>query len=69
MDSATEAFLAHRHLLFTVAYELLGSAAASGPAAPSSSAASPAAGLFGTLPGETGRASRRSIRAATTSVR
>jgi RNA polymerase sigma-70 factor (TIGR02957 family) len=27
MDSATEAFLAHRNLLFTVAYELLGSAA------------------------------------------
>src|SRR5438876_4983408 len=27
MDSATEAFLAHRKLLFTVAYELLGSAA------------------------------------------
>jgi RNA polymerase sigma-70 factor (TIGR02957 family) len=27
MDSATEAFLAHRTLLFTVAYELLGSAA------------------------------------------
>jgi len=27
MDSATEAFLAHRNLLFTVAYEMLGSAA------------------------------------------
>jgi RNA polymerase sigma-70 factor (TIGR02957 family) len=27
MDSATKAFLAHRNLLFTVAYELLGSAA------------------------------------------
>ena len=27
LDSATEAFLAHRNLLFTVAYELLGSAA------------------------------------------
>jgi RNA polymerase sigma-70 factor (ECF subfamily) len=27
MDSATEAFVAHRNLLFTVAYELLGSAA------------------------------------------
>jgi len=27
MDAATEAFLAHRNLLFTVAYELLGSAA------------------------------------------
>ncbi|MCT9933744.1 RNA polymerase sigma-70 factor [Planotetraspora sp. A-T 1434] len=27
MDSATEAFVAHRHLLFTVAYEMLGSAA------------------------------------------
>jgi RNA polymerase sigma-70 factor (TIGR02957 family) len=27
VDSATEAFLAHRNLLFTVAYELLGSAA------------------------------------------
>jgi len=27
MKSATEAFLAHRNLLFTVAYELLGSAA------------------------------------------
>jgi RNA polymerase sigma-70 factor (TIGR02957 family) len=27
MDSATEAFLAHRKLLFTVAYEMLGSAA------------------------------------------
>src|SRR2546422_6037965 len=27
MDPATEAFLAHRNLLFTVAYELLGSAA------------------------------------------
>src|ERR1700685_2202973 len=26
-DSATEAFLAHRNLLFTVAYEMLGSAA------------------------------------------
>ncbi len=26
-DSATEAFLAHRSLLFTVAYEMLGSAA------------------------------------------
>src|ERR1700746_1311484 len=26
-DPATEAFLAHRHLLFTVAYEMLGSAA------------------------------------------
>jgi len=27
LDPATEAFLAHRNLLFTVAYELLGSAA------------------------------------------
>jgi hypothetical protein len=27
MDSATEAFLAHRNLLFTVAYQMLGSAA------------------------------------------
>jgi RNA polymerase sigma-70 factor (TIGR02957 family) len=27
MDSATEAFIAHRNLLFTVAYEMLGSAA------------------------------------------
>src|SRR5688572_5799915 len=27
MDSATEAFVAHRNLLFTVAYEMLGSAA------------------------------------------
>lgn len=27
MDSATEAFMAHRNLLFTVAYEMLGSAA------------------------------------------
>ncbi len=27
MDPATEAFLAHRNLLFTVAYEMLGSAA------------------------------------------
>src|SRR5688572_7271707 len=27
MDSATEVFLAHRNLLFTVAYEMLGSAA------------------------------------------
>src|SRR5690606_6257498 len=27
MDAATEAFLAHRNLLFTVAYEMLGSAA------------------------------------------
>src|SRR5277367_3320686 len=27
MDSATEAFAAHRNLLFTVAYEMLGSAA------------------------------------------
>ena len=27
MDSATETFLAHRNLLFTVAYEMLGSAA------------------------------------------
>ncbi|MFD1933444.1 sigma factor, partial [Nonomuraea mangrovi] len=27
MDSATEAFVAHRTLLFTVAYEMLGSAA------------------------------------------
>ena len=26
-DPATEAFLAHRNLLFTVAYEMLGSAA------------------------------------------
>ncbi len=26
-DSATEAFVAHRNLLFTVAYEMLGSAA------------------------------------------
>ena len=26
-DAATEAFLAHRNLLFTVAYEMLGSAA------------------------------------------
>ncbi|MGW9367430.1 sigma factor, partial [Streptomyces albidoflavus] len=26
-DAATEAFVAHRNLLFTVAYELLGSAA------------------------------------------
>lgn len=27
VDAATETFLAHRNLLFTVAYELLGSAA------------------------------------------
>jgi RNA polymerase sigma-70 factor (ECF subfamily) len=27
MDTATEAFVAHRSLLFTVAYEMLGSAA------------------------------------------
>ena len=27
MDCATEAFVAHRNLLFTVAYEMLGSAA------------------------------------------
>jgi DNA-directed RNA polymerase specialized sigma24 family protein len=27
MDAATEAFLTHRNLLFTVAYEMLGSAA------------------------------------------
>ena len=27
MDCATEAFAAHRNLLFTVAYEMLGSAA------------------------------------------
>jgi len=27
MDPATEAFVAHRNLLFTVAYEMLGSAA------------------------------------------
>jgi RNA polymerase sigma-70 factor (ECF subfamily) len=27
MDSATEAFVAYRNLLFTVAYEMLGSAA------------------------------------------
>jgi DNA-directed RNA polymerase specialized sigma24 family protein len=27
VDSATEAFVAHRNLLFTVAYEMLGSAA------------------------------------------
>src|ERR1700748_1645165 len=27
MDSATEGFVAHRNLLFTVAYEMLGSAA------------------------------------------
>ncbi|MDX6390264.1 MAG: hypothetical protein QOJ73_1327, partial [Streptosporangiaceae bacterium] len=27
MDSATETFLAHRNLLFTIAYEMLGSAA------------------------------------------
>ena len=31
MDSATEAFVAHRNLLFTVAYEMLGSAAARSP--------------------------------------
>ena len=30
-DRATEAFLAHRNLLFTVAYEMLGSAAARSP--------------------------------------
>ena len=30
-DPATEAFLAHRNLLFTVAYEMLGSAAARSP--------------------------------------
>jgi hypothetical protein len=31
-DPATETFLAHRSLLFTVAYEMLGSAAEDGPA-------------------------------------
>ena len=31
VDRATEAFVAHRNLLFTVAYEMLGSAAARSP--------------------------------------
>ena len=33
-DPATEAFLAHRNLLFTVAYEMLGSAADAHPPQP-----------------------------------